>query len=235
MNNLMNLKTDLEIKESDNPINVLVALCHQVARAKGWWDVDSKPFPEFISLCHSELDESFDFVEDSANEGADRMDDHLPNYPGCVVELADTIIRVFDFVGNRMVNFEKVMKLALVSALGVPRETLKERGIDIVNDEPIIFSDLASDIEMPEMAGDEFAAFLVFLSKAHSGLSAALEQNRKGVSPMSDEVLIPLASTVWHCIFAFAIFFEDIGILEKIILDKLNYNLSRENRHGKKY
>jgi hypothetical protein len=51
-----------------------------------------------ITLSHSELSEAADAVTNNAN------DDHLPQIKGVVAELADTLIRIFHFVGKRGLN-----------------------------------------------------------------------------------------------------------------------------------
>lgn len=61
----------------------------QVAENSGWRD-EPRPFAVDIALIHSELSEALE---------ADRkglMDEHLPDRDGREVELADTVIRIFD-------------------------------------------------------------------------------------------------------------------------------------------
>lgn len=50
-------------------------------------------FPTRIALCHSELSEALEGYRKSL------MDDHLPSRPMAEVELADTVIRIFDLAG----------------------------------------------------------------------------------------------------------------------------------------
>lgn len=77
----------------------LTYLCHGMAVTSGWHhDIHTgKPIDrntgELICLMHSELSEAME---------ADRkglMDDKLPNRLGIEVELADAVIRIFDFAG----------------------------------------------------------------------------------------------------------------------------------------
>lgn len=74
-------------------------LCHDRAVANGWW---SDPVTrqrirrnkgELIALMHSELSEALE------GERKGLMDGHLPNRRSAEVELADLLIRVFDYAG----------------------------------------------------------------------------------------------------------------------------------------
>lgn len=63
---------------------------------KWWVDKDGRPLVrnkgEMIALIHSELSECLEGVRKSIS------DTHLPQYSMELVELADTVIRVFDYV-----------------------------------------------------------------------------------------------------------------------------------------
>jgi len=58
------------------------------------WHTKPREIGTLIALCHSELSEAL--------EGARKnlMDDHLPHRKMIEVELADTIIRIFDLAGR---------------------------------------------------------------------------------------------------------------------------------------
>lgn len=90
----------------------LETISHYCAWNNGWWTNVKTGLPqernvlEALALIHSEISESFDAFN------ADSIDDHLTNRKGFEVELADTIIRVFDlsatlWVGAIFVNIHK--------------------------------------------------------------------------------------------------------------------------------
>lgn len=88
-------------------IKFLSKICHQAAKDAGWWTnlqtgestVGKRSIPTMIALAHSELSEAL--------EGArkNRPDDHLPQYPQLAVEIADTVIRLGDTIGQYNEDF----------------------------------------------------------------------------------------------------------------------------------
>jgi NTP pyrophosphatase (non-canonical NTP hydrolase) len=60
---------------------------------KRWWPADPKTrnVGEAIALMHSELSEALEGYR------KDAMDEHLPQFKSLSVELADCLIRIFDF------------------------------------------------------------------------------------------------------------------------------------------
>lgn len=81
----------------DGPLNKLAHECH--AANRHWWHCPRTGEPlnrnkgELIALMHSELSEAME------GERKDLMDDHLPHRKSAEVELADLLIRVFDYAG----------------------------------------------------------------------------------------------------------------------------------------
>ncbi len=75
-------------------LNAAAARVHE-ANAKWWVDIhtgeriERNPF-EILALVHSELSEALE------GERKSKMDDHLPHRPMAEVEMADTLIRLFD-------------------------------------------------------------------------------------------------------------------------------------------
>lgn len=80
-------------------INKAVQTCHQIAVDGGWWhDLETgerkeRNKGELIALMHSELSECLEGVRKNL------MDDKLSHRKMEEVELADTVIRIFDYCG----------------------------------------------------------------------------------------------------------------------------------------
>ena len=81
-------------------VNVLVDACHGASVKGGWWHDIATGEPlqrnklEMIALIHSEISEAVEGVRKGIN------DDHLPGYPMEDVEMADALIRIFDYIGG---------------------------------------------------------------------------------------------------------------------------------------
>lgn len=81
-------------------IELLTDICHGLAKEGGWWTNIKTGEPlernkgEMLCLIHSEISEAME----GARKGI--MDDHLPNRPMEEVELADALIRIFDYAGG---------------------------------------------------------------------------------------------------------------------------------------
>lgn len=91
------IPSDAEIK---NAISVLCAACHGRAWNAGWWhDIETgqpkeRSFSDIGLLLHSEISEAFEAHRTDSN------DDKLTHRKGVPVEIADLIIRAFDFLGG---------------------------------------------------------------------------------------------------------------------------------------
>ena len=105
-------------------IKELVKEIHENAVAHGWWEKDVS-FGEIIALCHSELSEA---LEEYRNERPNvyehciycdldtgngfSKDCKIQKKPeGVAVELADCVIRIFDYCGKKNINIEEIIKL----------------------------------------------------------------------------------------------------------------------------
>src|SRR5208337_3442783 len=99
--NLANITKD-EYDHLADALNKLSRLCRQ--RAERWYhDINTgeRIFlnnGERFALMHSEITEAFEGVRKGL------MDKHLPHRPALDVELADLLIRVFDYAGENGVD-----------------------------------------------------------------------------------------------------------------------------------
>lgn len=95
------LEANFPQPKQDSSIRHLTARAHQNARDKGWHNL-TPPEGTLIALMHSELSEALE-----ALRHPDRLDDHLPHLDPVGVELADVVIRIFDYCGRHGIDLEK--------------------------------------------------------------------------------------------------------------------------------
>lgn len=79
----------------ENQIDELCTMANKTAHDKGWWD-SPRSDGEVIALMHSELSECLE-----ALRHGNKRSEHIPQYSGAEEELADVLIRIFDFCGER--------------------------------------------------------------------------------------------------------------------------------------
>ena len=77
--------------------------CTDTARRSGWHQPPEQSFGEFIALCHSELSEALEGYRENA------QDKHLPHLRSQDVELADVLIRIFDYCGYHQIDIVQVL------------------------------------------------------------------------------------------------------------------------------
>lgn len=97
------------IMQTSEGISFAVALCHGLAKHAGWWTDLHTGQPkdrndgEMIALMHSELSEALEGLRKN------RQDDHLTHRKSVEVELADTLVRIFDYAGARKLDLAGAM------------------------------------------------------------------------------------------------------------------------------
>ncbi len=88
-------------------INDLVNRAHRNSVNHGFWE-ENKNFGEVIALMHTELSEAYEEYRNhkSLNETYYEEDGKPCGIPS---ELADVIIRIFDFAGGANIDLEKII------------------------------------------------------------------------------------------------------------------------------
>lgn len=86
-----------EEEVTNDAVDHLQQICHGASRDAGWWkpgDTDNPlMFSNKLCLTHSEISEAME------GDRKNLMDDKLPHRKMAEVELADVLIRVFDYAG----------------------------------------------------------------------------------------------------------------------------------------
>jgi NTP pyrophosphatase (non-canonical NTP hydrolase) len=88
-------------------INKGCAIVHDWAQKKGWWE-QPRNKGELIALMHSELSECLEALR--AKEQP-HMDDKVPELTGEAAELADTVIRIFDYCGGNGIDLGQAIAM----------------------------------------------------------------------------------------------------------------------------
>jgi len=80
-----------------------------LASEKGWHDTDKDDFAAKLCLIHSEISEALDDYRN--NKGMTEIYYEKSKPCGVPVELADTLIRIFDLCGKYEIDIEAAVKL----------------------------------------------------------------------------------------------------------------------------
>lgn len=91
----------------ENSLNNLSKRAYENSKKHGFWEKE-KNFGDVISLMHSELSEAYE--EYRHNKGLNETYYEEDGKPcGIPSELADTVIRIFDFCGGYNIDLEKII------------------------------------------------------------------------------------------------------------------------------
>lgn len=87
-------------------LNTLCEEAHTNAVNKGWYE-EPRTFGEIIALCHSELSEALEDHRDGHGLSEIYFEGDKPC--GIPTELADVLIRIFDFCGHHQIDLEEAV------------------------------------------------------------------------------------------------------------------------------
>ena len=100
-------------KGSGGILGAWTKVCYLASKAAGWWsNFDGTPkernHGEMFVLIHSEISEAFEGLR------KDKMDEHLPHRKSVEVELADAVIRIFDYAAGFGLDLEGAIREKLI-------------------------------------------------------------------------------------------------------------------------
>ena len=92
-------------------INELVADCYGMAQEKGWWDDGDRNIGELMMLFTCEVAEAYEEYRNGHDVTEVYYNDSKPDKPeGIPIELADVLIRIFDFCGRYGIDLESAIE-----------------------------------------------------------------------------------------------------------------------------
>lgn len=187
---------------------------HDTAVEKGFWE-EERPDTDAISLMHSELSEALEYWRKG-----NQPDGKLTDFDGASVELADTIIRIWDTCAER--------GYWLVEALSGLLDKNGE-GVIVSSDWVNGFNQLADRLFNSDIIGKE-TSFATDLAFTHADLTDTMYAS---LDESSDEEIGEHYAKVVLMIMAMSGKYK-LRVAEAIPL-KMNYNKNRPYKHGKKF
>jgi len=107
----------LALNEACAAIAILVDESYRTAKEKGWWDQGDRNIGELIALMHCELSEAMEEYRKDGVEGLStihiNVDGKQGKPGGIATELADVLVRIFDFCGRYEVPLGEALRLKL--------------------------------------------------------------------------------------------------------------------------
>ena len=95
-------------------ISDLMQESHTTSVAKGWWDNPNRNIGELLALVHSEISEALEAYRIQGESGLKDIWHNKDGKPeGFTVELADTLIRIFDMCAAYELDLEDALKIKL--------------------------------------------------------------------------------------------------------------------------
>tara|TARA_Y100000817_G_scaffold307161_1_gene293285 strand:- start:1262 stop:1609 length:348 start_codon:yes stop_codon:yes gene_type:complete len=99
----------------DMTISGLMKESHNTSVSKGWWDDSNRNIGELLALVHSEVSEALEAYRITGASGLNniwlRDKDGKPE--GFTIELADTLIRIFDISAAYELDLENALKIKM--------------------------------------------------------------------------------------------------------------------------
>ena len=99
----------------DMTLSNLIKESHDTSLSKGWWDNSNRNIGELLALIHSEIREALEAYrltgEAGLNDILDRECDG--KLEGVTVELADTLIRIFDMCAAYELDIENALEIKM--------------------------------------------------------------------------------------------------------------------------
>jgi NTP pyrophosphatase (non-canonical NTP hydrolase) len=98
-----------------HPLDQLVKRCFENSYQHGFWEGEQNR-AEKIALMHSELSEALEAIRRPI------QDDHCPEFTSEEVEMADVIIRVFDYCGAYKLRLSEAFEAKMKFNAGRPHK-----------------------------------------------------------------------------------------------------------------
>lgn len=126
-NQMLILNPDLALSQerAEQAINGIAADVHAMAVSKGWWPAEGRNDGEVLALMHSEISEALEAMRQGGGDSPKRLsvtDADGSTRPMSAVEeeMADLVLRVFDYCGARGLNIGSAIVAKMAYNAGRP-------------------------------------------------------------------------------------------------------------------